>query len=107
MNALRSALEAGATLCGGDDSPVCNLAPLEGMAAACNHHNPSQRLTPLEALTMYAYDAARFGYAEGTTGTLAPGFDADFTVLEGDPFAGGNFAATEVCQTWVRGERVF
>ena len=107
MNALRGALEAGATLCGGDDSPVCRLAPLEGMAAACAHHNAASRLTPLQALTMYSHDAARFGYVEATTGALAPGLDADFVVLDRDPFANGAFAGTTVLETWVRGERVY
>ena len=107
MNALAPALSAGATLCGGDDSPVCALAPLEGMAAACAHHNPASRLTPLQALTMYAYDAARLGYAETTTGALVPGLDADFVVLDRDPFASGAFEGTTVLETWVRGERVF
>jgi len=107
MNALAAALAAGATLCGGDDSPVCALAPLEGMAAACGHHNPASRLTPLQALTMYAYDAARFGYAEATTGALAPGLDADFVVLDRDPFAAGAFAGTAVIETWIRGERAY
>jgi predicted amidohydrolase YtcJ len=107
MNDLAAALAAGATLCGGDDSPVCALAPLEGMAAACAHHNPAARLTPLQALTMYAYDAARFGYAETTTGALAAGLDADFVVLDRDPFAAGAFADTQVLETWVRGELAY
>ena len=34
MNALGSAKRAGATLVGGDDSPVCTLSPLDGMRAA-------------------------------------------------------------------------
>jgi predicted amidohydrolase YtcJ len=103
MNALRTALRAGATLCGGDDSPVCRLSPLAGMAAACEHHNTSERLTPLEALTMYTYDAARLGHAETHTGALLPGFDADFVVLDNDPFADGSFSKTRVLQTWKDG----
>lgn len=103
MNAFRSALRAGATLCGGDDSPVCALSPLAGMAAACNHGTPAERLEPLEALTMYTYDAARFGHAEHQTGLVAPGFAADFVVLDSDPFTGGDFATTRVLQTWSNG----
>ncbi len=105
MNALRSALDAGAVLCGGDDSPVCPLSPLAGMAAACEHHETSQRLTPLEALTMYTYDAARLVFAETKTGALAAGFDADFVVLDRDPFDGAPFAQTRVLETWVNGTR--
>jgi hypothetical protein len=107
MNALGSALRAGAVLCGGDDSPVCRLSPLAGMAAACAHHNPAERLTPLQALTMYTCDAARFGHAEGHTGRLAPGYDADLAVLDRDPFAGAPFAATHVLETWRAGEPVY
>lgn len=107
MNPLGPALDAGATLCGGDDSPVCELDPLAGMAAACAHHNPGSRLTPLQALTMYTYDAARLGYAEHATGRLAPGFAADFVVLDRDPFAGAAFGDTRVLETWVDGERRF
>ncbi|MEO6991785.1 MAG: amidohydrolase family protein [Candidatus Baltobacteraceae bacterium] len=107
MNAFASALRAGATLCGGDDSPVCALAPLAGMAAACAHHVEAERLQPLEALTMYAYDAARLGFAETHTGALLPGRDADFVVLDRDPFADGSFAATRVLQTWADGTCVY
>ncbi|MGP6159807.1 MAG: amidohydrolase [Vulcanimicrobiaceae bacterium] len=107
MNALGSALRAGAVLCGGDDSPVCRLSPLAGMAAACEHHNPAERLGPLEALTMYTYDAARFGHAERRTGRLAAGYDADLVFLDRDPFAGASFKEARVLQTWRAGEPVF
>jgi predicted amidohydrolase YtcJ len=107
MNALRSVLRAGATLCGGDDSPVCALEPLAGMAAACVHGTAAERLEPLEALTMYTYDAARFGHAEGSTGALAAGLAADFVVLDRDPFASGTFAGTRVLSTWSDGLRVY
>jgi predicted amidohydrolase YtcJ len=107
MNGLRSALNAGAVLCGGDDSPVCPLSPLTGMAAACNHYNEDERLTPLEALTMYTYDAARLAHAENDTGAMAAGYAADFVVLDRDPFDGGSFAETQVMQTWLDGKRVF
>jgi predicted amidohydrolase YtcJ len=107
MNALRSALRAGAVLCGGDDSPVCALSPLAGMAAACAHHTPEERLTPLEALTMYSYDAARLAHAETATGAIATGLAADFVVLDRDPFDGDAFTQTQVLETWLDGVRVF
>lgn len=107
MNALGSALRAGAILCGGDDSPVCRLSPLAGMAAACAHHTESERLTPLEALTMYTHDAARLGHAESHAGALAPGYDADFVVLDRDAPGDGSFAAARVLQTWVDGACVY
>jgi hypothetical protein len=106
MNALGSAKRAGATLVGGDDSPVCLLSPLEGMRAAVAHHNPRERLSVEDALTMYTYDAARFGHVESRTGRLAEGYAADCVVLEGDPLASGSFAGVKVAQTWRDGEPV-
>jgi predicted amidohydrolase YtcJ len=107
MNALGSASRAGAVLCGGDDSPVCRLSPLAGMAAACAHHTARERLGPLQALTMYTYDAARLGHAEAHAGALAPGYDADFVVLDRDAPLDGSFAAAHVVQTWASGECVY
>lgn len=107
MNALGSALRAGAVLCGGDDSPVCALSPLRGMAAACEHYNVAERLTPFEVLTMYTYDAARLGHAETTTGAIKAGYAADFVVLDRDPLDGAPFSETRVLETWLDGERVF
>ncbi len=106
MNALASAKRAGATLAGGDDSPVCSLSPLAGMRAATRHHNPSEALSVQDALLMYTYDAARFGHAETHTGRLAPGYAADFVMLEGDPIASGSFDGVRVAQTWSGGTRV-
>lgn len=106
MNALRSARDAGATLCGGSDAPVCDLSPLRGMAAACAPHNAEHALTPLEALTMYTYDAACLGHAETRTGLLRAGCDADFVVLDRDPFADGSFGQARVLATYGDGVRV-
>ncbi|GAC1392741.1 MAG: amidohydrolase [Vulcanimicrobiaceae bacterium] len=106
MNALGRAHAAGAVVCGGDDSPVCELSPLTGMHAATHHHESSESLTPQQALTMYTYNAARFGHVENQTG-LREGYLADLVVLDGDPLAGGEFLRTSVLQTWRNGEVVF
>jgi predicted amidohydrolase YtcJ len=106
MNALASAKRAGATLVGGDDSPVCTLSPLDGMRAATGHHNEHERLSVEDALLMYTYDAARFGHAESQTGRLAPGYAADFVILEGDPIASGSFGGARVTETFADGEVV-
>ena len=106
MNALGSAKRAGATLVGGDDSPVCTLSPLDGMRAAAAHHMPQERLSVEDALLMYTYDAARFGHAEAHTGHLSVGCAADFVVLEGDPIAARSFDGVRVAETWSDGVRV-
>lgn len=107
MNALARIERAGAVLCGGDDSPVCNLSPLEGLQAAVDHHEPSERLTPQQALTMYTYNAARLAHVENETGVLAPGYAADFVVLDRDPFDGARFSDSRVLATWADGKPVY
>jgi len=107
MNALRRIAAAGAILCGGDDSPVCELSPLRGMQAVVDHHEPSERLTPPQALTMYTYNAALLAHAETRTGILAPGRAADFVLLDRDPLNGSKFTECTVLQTWGDGELRF
>lgn len=54
----------------------------------------------LEALTLAGADMLDLG---GRIGSLAPGKDADFIVLSGDPLS----VYTKVQQTWVEGKKVF
>jgi predicted amidohydrolase YtcJ len=107
MNALASIDAAGAILCGGDDSPVCALNPLAGMQACVDHHQAGARLGPDRALALYTLNAARFGYAERTTGNLTPGLAADVTILDRDPFDGARFDECRVLQTWRDGLIVY
>ncbi len=104
MNAFARIEAAGATLCGGDDSPVCELNPLAGMQACVEHHEPGERLSRERALAMYTVNAARFGYAEAQTGNLTPGLAADLVVLDRDPFEKeARFADCSVLETWSNG----
>lgn len=107
MNALGRAFRAGATVCGGDDSPVCELSPLVGMQACVEHHEPQERLTAGQALTMYTYNVAKLGHVEASTGRLATGFAADFVVLDKDPLDGARFDECTVMQTWSNGKKVY
>lgn len=107
MNALGRAFRAGATVCGGDDSPVCELSPLVGMQACLWHHEPHERLTAAQAVTMYTHNVAQLGHVEGLTGRLAPGFAADFVVLDKDPLGGARFDECTVMQTWRDGKKVY
>lgn len=107
MNALGRIVRSGAVLCGGDDSPVCDLNPLAGMQACVDHNEPSERLTPHEALALYTVNAARLGYAETQTGNLSGGLCADLVMLDRDPLSEARFDACRVVQTWIDGRIVF
>jgi predicted amidohydrolase YtcJ len=46
---------------------------------------PEERISPLEALRMYTYEAARTTFEETIKGSISPGKLADIVVLNGDP----------------------
>lgn len=62
--------------------------------------NGMSREGALRALTL---NGAKMLDLDATVGSLAPGKDADFVVLDGDPFS----VYTKVRETWIDGEKVF
>ncbi|MBL9075898.1 MAG: amidohydrolase family protein [Planctomycetes bacterium] len=56
-----------------------------------------------QALAALTLANARMLDLQDRIGSLAPGKDADFVVLSGDPFA----VRTQVLQTWIEGSKVF
>ena len=66
--------------------PMLAIASLEG------HHEPTQRLTRLEALKLHRVGSARLGHQEAKKGALEPGRHADFAAYDADPL---DVASTE------------
>jgi predicted amidohydrolase YtcJ len=69
----------------------------------------NQRISTREALALYTTNG---GYATGEEnhkGRLAPGFLADFVVLDRDPLSiqANELSSIQVRETWVGTERVF
>ena len=93
--AWRSLKKAGARLAGGSDFPVESENPLLGFYAAVTRRDlagnppggwrPQERLTRPEALALFTTDAAYAAFEEERRGRIAPGYDADLTVLSSDP----------------------
>lgn len=94
--AWRSLKRAGVRLSLGSDFPVERPHPLEGLYAAVARADretgepkggwyPEEALTAEEALRGFTADAAYAGFVEHRRGRIAPGMDADFTLLGGDP----------------------
>lgn len=108
---------SGAVVALGSDWPVTPYDPRAMMAESVLRRpfaqpdlapvQPEQGLTMQEALEGYTSHAAR---AIGSTdeGTVAPGFRAEFTVFEQDPFAisAEEFVTNDVVATYVAGQRV-
>ena len=82
---IRTMLDRGIEVGVGSDSPVTPLDPMLAIAALEGHHEPSQRLTRLEALKLHRVGSARLGHQDGKKGALEPGRHADFAAYDDDP----------------------
>lgn len=92
--AFRSLLDAGAKVCFGSDWFVAPPIPLEGIYAAVTRRTldgenpegwvPQQKIRVEEALRAYTTTAAYAAFEEDRKGTLAPGYLADFVLIDRD-----------------------
>lgn len=117
--AWASLLEAGATIAGGSDFPVESHNPFLGVYAAVTRQDlsgnppegwrPEQRVSRQEALRMFTTSAAYAGFAEDRLGSLAPGKQADFIVVDRDVMTcpARDIAGTRVLRTVIAGETVY
>ncbi|NBB92764.1 MAG: amidohydrolase family protein [Gammaproteobacteria bacterium] len=116
--AWKTMLEHGSLLALGSDFPVEPVNPWLGIHAAVTRQRdglppggwrPQEALTLEQALRGFTIDAARAGFAEDAVGSLAVGKQADFIVVDADPFESeaSGLAEIEVLRTVVGGETVF
>lgn len=82
---LKSMLKAGLLLANGSDGPCTLPNPVFGIHAACNHPNPDERISALDALRMHTHWGAKLSFDEKDRGTLTTGKAADFVVLDQNP----------------------
>jgi predicted amidohydrolase YtcJ len=89
-------LRAGLPVGGSSDSYITPLDPLGGIRAAMHHHNPEQRVGFDTAVELFTWRAAWLAHQEHERGRLAPGYQADFTVVDGDRSLDGAAVAATV-----------
>ena len=82
---LKSMLNAGLLLGNGSDGPCTLPDPIFGIHAACNHPNPDERISAIDALKMHTHWGAKLSFDEKQRGTLTEGKTADFVVLDQNP----------------------
>ncbi|MDR3740018.1 MAG: amidohydrolase [Terracidiphilus sp.] len=115
--AWKAFLDAGVPLAFGTDYPVEPVTPFRGLFVAVTRTNeygtktyfPENKLTRGEALYAYTQGSAYAEFAEKRKGKLAPGFDADFILVDRDLYAVRPTAilTTRVLATWVAGMEAY
>lgn len=115
--AWKSFLDADVPLAYGTDYPVEPITPFRGVYASVTRMNeagtmtfhPEQKLTIWETLYAYTQGSAYAEFAERWKGKLAPGYVADFVVLDRDltSVAAHEIPGTQVLETVVGGKTVY
>ncbi len=117
--AWASMLRVGAHLAFGSDTPVESANPFPGLAAAITREGadgqpfggwqPQERVSREAALAGFTTGAAYAAFADDRIGRLAPGYRADFILVDRDPLLASpaEIRATRVFETWVGGKRVY
>ncbi len=115
--AWKSFLDAGVVLAFGTDYPVEPITPFRGVYAAVTRMNeagtqtyfPEEKLTIWQTLYAYTQGSAYAEFAESWKGKLAPGYVADFVVLDRDltSVAPPEILKTQVLRTVVGGKTVY
>ncbi|TNF37050.1 MAG: hypothetical protein EP329_04110 [Deltaproteobacteria bacterium] len=108
-NRIKTVLEAGIVVAGGSDANVTAAEPLRGMHAAMHHPNPDERVTAAQALRMMTLDAAYAAFNETRHGSISPGKEASFVVVDADPLAcpPAQVQDIKVLATWSKGRHAW
>jgi predicted amidohydrolase YtcJ len=79
-------VDAGCIVCAGSDCPVTPVEPLVDIATVVNGPNPIRNAPIDDAIRMVTIDAAYAAKIEDRKGSIEIGKDADFVVLDRDPY---------------------
>lgn len=106
IHPYRAMLAHGILMCGGSDSPVTKINPMEGISAAVNHPHREERLPVVEAIKLFTINAAKAGFEDYLKGSLEVGKIADLVVLSDNPhsISPENIATLSVEMTFVNGK---
>lgn len=113
--AYKSLLDAGAVVAFGSDWPVVSINPFLGIEAAVTGRTlagevwqPQENITVGEALRCYTSRAAYALGKDDVLGRIAPGYRADFVIMNHSPFdLDPDWAALRPVAVYVEGSRRF
>lgn len=86
IDPFTAVIDAGNIVCAGSDCPVTGMTPLTDIAHCVCGDNPVRRIPLTEALKMFTVNAAYAAGLEGSKGSVEIGKDADFTIIDRDPY---------------------
>ncbi|MCQ4635190.1 amidohydrolase [Anaerovorax odorimutans] len=86
MEVFPEIIKRGGIICGGSDSPVSLVDPLYGIACCIKNPDPRRNVSVTEAIKIFTANAAYSVHLEDRKGTIEAGKDADFTVVDKDPY---------------------
>lgn len=113
---VNSLLRQGITVAAGADAPVAPISPWIGIYSACTRQskygfpvNIDEAVTRKDALNLYTTNAALVIGEQQQIGQLAPGFDANFIVLDHNPIncSLSDLQNMVVLETWIHGECLY
>ncbi|MDR2162677.1 MAG: amidohydrolase [Clostridiales Family XIII bacterium] len=87
MEVYSEIVSRGCIVCGGSDSPVTLVDPVYGISSLIDNPDPRRNIPVSEALRIFTYNAAFSVHRETSKGSVEVGKDADFTVINKDPYA--------------------
>ncbi len=86
MEVFPEIIKRGGIICGGSDSPVSLTDPLYGIACCIKNPDPRRNVSVTDAIKIFTYNAAYSVHIEDRKGSLEVGKDADFTIIDRDPY---------------------
>ncbi|MDG4656505.1 amidohydrolase [Ectobacillus antri] len=115
--AWKTLLQEGFMCAGGSDAPIEDVNPFLGIYGAVTRKSlfdgmvymPEERLSVFEALQLFTIGSALAIYKENERGKIVPGYDADFTIIDRDPFTieADELLHIKACMTVVDGKIVY
>lgn len=110
-NRLKSLSDAGIPVTGSSDWYITGLEVLAGLHAGVNIHNPAERLSVFQSISLYTANAESIeDTTDGTSGRklgkILPGYRADFCCFDKDPFKGNDFRSIVIRKMFRKGEEV-
>ncbi|WP_050616107.1 amidohydrolase [Bacillus testis] len=113
---MGSLCRAGIALAAGSDAPVASYNPWIGIYSACTRKTesghtlaPAEKISRMQALTMYTTAAAKAAGWEKERGMLKAGYIADIISLDRNPLTCPKEELKEmaILTTWIAGEEVY